>query len=135
MKDNCELRLSATIGGEVAAILGPAGFSVESERYTPESFGNAELCYRSGDVRVRILRDRGELSAELSIGLDPDEWWDVDVLLRALDASPASGALEELRQVVTLWPAFQRACEADKEGFLNRLSSIERERLPGFLRS
>lgn len=51
------------------------GFRVVDQDFDPMSFGDSFVTLQSADLRVRFVRDRGQISAEVAAIRDPSNWW------------------------------------------------------------
>lgn len=68
--------------------------SVESSKYDDQAFGNAVVVLAGTNLRVRLLRDRGDVFAEAASALDPDNWYPLQRAIRAVGtSSPPEGLL------------------------------------------
>ncbi len=60
------------------------GFTVVGDQYFPESFGNSIVMLQSENARLRIVSDRGQISAQLASPASQEKWWDIYLLLEAI---------------------------------------------------
>ena len=60
------------------------GFRTIAESYDPSIFGDSMVMLQSTTLRLRIIRERGHLFAELAPIDDPESWWDLHLILEAL---------------------------------------------------
>lgn len=69
--------------------------TVESSGYDARAFGNAVVVLAGGNLRVRVIRDRGDVLAEAASRLDPDDWFPLQRIVRAVGVSspPPEGLL------------------------------------------
>jgi hypothetical protein len=58
---------------------------IDQESY--EQFGNCWILLARGDVRIRILNDRGQWFVEVGSEAAPDEWFDARVVLDEVGVS------------------------------------------------
>jgi hypothetical protein len=68
---------------------------VESSDYDPQAFGNAVVVLMGQNLRVRMVRDRGETFALAASKLDPDNWFPLQRVIHAVGVSdpPPEGLL------------------------------------------
>lgn len=66
------------------------GFAIVSGRVS-DSFNNALVVAQSGDVRIRIVRDRDQVFADLGSAAEPDTWFDSAVVMDALGLTRTGG--------------------------------------------
>lgn len=59
-------------------LLDELGFRVVEERYTPDSFGNSLVILESVAFRLRLVRDRGQIFADIAAPSNPDKWWNLE---------------------------------------------------------
>ena len=59
-----------------------------SSRHDEESFGNAEVVLAGGSFRVRIVRDRGDVFADVGPS-GSSEWWPLERALQAVGIADA----------------------------------------------
>lgn len=69
--------------------------NVENSGYDAQEFGNAFVILAGQNFRVRMLRDRGEVFAEAASGLQPNDWFPLQRVVRAAGGAspPAEGLL------------------------------------------
>ena len=72
------------------AYLAGAGFSEGAADYSPQTFGNAFVEYESPCLLIRVVRDRGQLRLDFASPSDVETWFDLDLVLRVLNADEAS---------------------------------------------
>lgn len=70
-------------------------FSVESSMHDPEVFGNAVVVLAGDNLRLRLVLDRGDTFAEAAGRSDPENWFPLQRMIRAVGAKspPAEGLL------------------------------------------
>lgn len=66
------------------------GFHIVEDDYQPEAFGNSFIVLENSDMRVRFVRDRGQLSLDFAPLHEPDNWWDARFVSQALNGRNAS---------------------------------------------
>jgi hypothetical protein len=59
------------------------GFAIVGQQQS-DSFGDALVILQSGDVRLRIVRDRLQLFADLGSAAETDNWFDSTFVMQAL---------------------------------------------------
>lgn len=76
-------------------LLSRGSLSAESSSYDAQAFGNAVVVFAGRNLRVRVVRDRGETLAEAASSLDPDNWFPLQRVVRAVGvaSAPAEGLL------------------------------------------
>ena len=82
------------------------GFRVVSHEARP-SFGDALADFESPTLRVRVLRDRGQIFIDVAPAQDPPSWFDLPLLLTFLGepdaaASLLAGGQSDMREVAAL---------------------------------
>jgi hypothetical protein len=60
------------------------GFRIISESYDPKVFGDSMVVLQSDTLRLRIIRERGRVFAESAPSVDPENWWDLHLILEAM---------------------------------------------------
>ena len=63
--------------------------NVESSDYDAEAFGNASVTLAGQNLRIRIVRDRGDILAEAASRLRPEDWYPLQRVILAVGVSPA----------------------------------------------
>lgn len=71
------------------------GFRISGEQKS-EAFGDALVVLESGDVRLRIVRDRSQIFADLGSVAESDAWFDSTIVMQALGLTtkPAFGGTD-----------------------------------------
>ena len=69
--------------------------TVESSEYDAQAFGNAIVVLAGQNLRIRMVRDRGEVFAEAASSLRPNDWFPLQRAVRAVGISspPPEGLL------------------------------------------
>ena len=102
-----------------------AGFEVDTDFIESRAFGNRLVALRSGDLRLRLINDRGTLLAKVS--KSGESWWDVDLALRTAGVPLADKPLDDADSVLLL-------CESPNHRLLIRAWSenpqFEKEMTP-----
>ncbi len=83
------------VTGAFAALIARGSLAVVASRYDPYAFGNALVILAGGRLRVRLVRDRGPVMADVS-GVDNSEQWSpLQRVLRTFlgSAGPADSVL------------------------------------------
>jgi len=57
---------------------------IESSATDNQAFGNAVVLLAGQNLRLRVIRDRGETFAEAASGSDPDDWFPLQRVVRAV---------------------------------------------------
>jgi hypothetical protein len=57
------------------------GLAVEAEQCDPEHFGDALLVLANPEIRLRLVRDRGQLFVDVAAPGTADDWWDLPLVL------------------------------------------------------
>ena len=65
-------------------LLNELGFRIVQDSYDPKVFGNCVVVLNGAWVRLRLVRDRGQILAYLTVPGKIDTWWDMDFLLEAI---------------------------------------------------
>lgn len=58
--------------------VGISGALLIRESYSPQSFGDAEVVYSIGNIRFRVLRDRGQDTVSLGSFMVPDRYYNIE---------------------------------------------------------
>lgn len=79
-------------------LIGELAFRVVDDEYRPESFGDSFVTLESPVLRIRFLRDRGQIFVELASPTAPEKWRDLTFVLRAIQGKvpQESFALDEV---------------------------------------
>jgi hypothetical protein len=109
------------------------GFRCNHRRYGPAHFGNAIVEYVSATRRLRIVKDRGQYLCDFARSKGVAEWFDQDVVLRALGDDATVDALiaqqrSSLHEVArTTRESLDRAGELFSDGNYSRSVARFRE--------
>lgn len=113
-----ELRFESS--SEAVELLKSHGFKVLRETVDIANFGNALLDLKRGNVRVRLVRDRGEHFVQVGSTVEPDRWFSASLALElfsvhAIESRPLepSAMANVARRIVGIFgqldAAFSRA--------------------------
>ena len=73
--------------GEIAAVVAQVpdanAFRETERREEPQSFGNAYVVYEASHMKLRFVKDRGEIRTEIAAPRRAD-WWTLDQLCEVL---------------------------------------------------
>ncbi len=96
------------------------GFRIIGEEKS-EAFGDALVILESGDLRVRLVRDRSQIFADLGSVADPDTWFDSTIVMEALGLAtqPAFGGTDA-QVVLPSIAAFLKAVWSELVALLDR---------------
>jgi hypothetical protein len=61
------------------------------EHRESDSFGDALVVLQAGELRVRVVRDRGQVFADFGSAADPARWFDSAVVMDAMGLSATAG--------------------------------------------
>lgn len=111
------------------------GFREISHVYSEESFGDFAVALQSGDLRLRIVRDKGQVFLDVGTLIDPNIWFDLRTvvefirLYRSEEAPPVgnheleatagriAGQLDSLSQILKLYyPAIRELFATENYG-------------------
>jgi hypothetical protein len=67
-------KLSELLSEDDYRILQRLGLTVMQDEFFPEAFGNALIIWGSPVLRLRIVRDRGPLLADVTAPAEPEDW-------------------------------------------------------------
>jgi hypothetical protein len=70
-------------------LIAKSALVLESSRYEPESFGNAMVVLAGRNIRIRLVRDRGQAFAQAASNLHPEDWSPLQRVLEAVGVSSA----------------------------------------------
>lgn len=87
--------MSVTIYEEISPffsdLLNEHGFRVVSETHEPQHFGNGLLILESKDLRLRFVRDRGQVFADVGAsGQTDDDWHQLQRVMEFLNRRDAA---------------------------------------------
>ena len=77
-----------------------AGFEVDTDFIDSQAFGNRLAVLGSGDLRLRLVNDRGTLLTRVS--KSGESWWDVDLALRTAGVPLTDKPLDDADSVLLL---------------------------------
>jgi hypothetical protein len=76
------------------------GFRSVAWSYNPKVFGDSMLTLESDTVRLRFIRDRGEIRANLASISEPETWWNLVALLEVIHGVKPETQLEGVAPLV-----------------------------------
>ncbi|MGO8741845.1 MAG: hypothetical protein ACLQUR_05535 [Limisphaerales bacterium] len=53
-------------------------FKIVEDTYASKDFGNSFVTLESSSLRVKFIRDRGQIFIEVASPFDPDNWWNIN---------------------------------------------------------
>jgi hypothetical protein len=68
----------------ISGILEELDLHVIDDQYSPKSFGNSYVTLQSPKIWVRLVRDRGQVWAEVAPVTAPTSWWPLGFVLEAI---------------------------------------------------
>jgi hypothetical protein len=92
-------------------VLRTNGFVKIAESYTPRSFGNAKVEFKSQDMRLLVARDRGLLEANV-LPVDASREWDPVELIMEYCGVGLAGAIPLDDQATFLATQYERVLSA-----------------------
>lgn len=110
-----------------------------SSTYDAQAFGNAAVVLAGAGLRVRVVRDRGQVLAEVACADRPEEWSSLQRMLRAIlgDEAPPEGILttdEAALLVERYLTQLQDGCSPAKAVEMSaRLGELERQAMRAFI--
>ena len=116
------------------------GFALTPSAQDDRATGDSCFVLESEDLRVRILRDRGQDFVEVAPTYHPEEWFDLSLLLQAFGAKNSPIELTDLEIEAALLervlPELQKAFRSENwEATYRELRELQtqriKERLPG----
>jgi hypothetical protein len=63
------------------------GFRIVHSEYEPQHFGNSLVLLQSDTLRLRFVRDRGQVLVALGSPSDPEDWWGLISLCEVIQNS------------------------------------------------
>ena len=99
--------MSATIYEEIrpffSALLDEHGFRLVSESYEPASFGNGLIVLQSEDLRLRFVRDRGQVFADVGpSGQTGEHWHQLQRVMEFLQRHDSPADASDARRAASL---------------------------------
>jgi hypothetical protein len=72
------------------------GFVILYDDYDPKNFGDSIVILKSSSLRLRFVRDRGQVVAYVRSAADPDpeKWWSVGCVLEAINGKLPESSFE-----------------------------------------
>jgi len=113
--------------------------SVVQSLYDENAFGNAVVTLAASNFRLRLVRDRGQLVAEVACDDRPDDWSSLQRFLHATVGSlaPPEGVVsvhEAALMVETFYDSIQDACASAKIAETRaRLAKLEQQAMKAFI--
>lgn len=117
------------------------GCRIVEDSFDAQSFGNSFVTLDSPGLRVRFVRDRGQVSAELAALSDPATWWNLEHVCELISGRSVEPGFELAAVAALLRNNFstladylgpklpetkrelEQRAEERKQAFLRRLSS------------
>ncbi len=78
------------------------GFRVIEDGFEPQIFGNSFVTLASPFLRVRLVRDRGQVAAEVAACCDPTVWWDLEHVCELISGRSVEPGFDLLHLAVLL---------------------------------
>ncbi len=98
------------------------GFAI-TEHQEGQSFDNATVTLASGDVRVRVFRERGIVHMDVASAHSPHAWVDSAVLMKHLCLSKDAGFFgSSVEGVLEGIGSFLNSCSADLQRMFDKSS-------------
>ena len=115
-------------------------FRLVEDDFDPKSFGNSFVTLETSGIRIRIVRDRGQVHAEVAARSDSEMWWNVEHVceliinqnvrishdLLSIDAVLQNHMLDLVELLGPKYPEtkheLERRAEERKLAFIKRLS-------------
>jgi hypothetical protein len=113
------------------------GLRVVEDDFDPKSFGNSFVTLESTGLRVRFIRDRGQVSAEVASCSDPGRWWNLEHVCELIAGRSVEPGFELSSVGALLRNNFPALVEALGPKFSETKRELERkaeERKRAFLR-
>jgi hypothetical protein len=76
------------------------GFRAVAWSYNPKVFGDSVVTLESDTLRLRFIRDRGAIRANLASISEPETWWDLVALLEVIHGVKPEPQLEGVAPLV-----------------------------------
>lgn len=76
-----------TVTDAFKSLLSRGLLNVEFSGDDAEAFGNAVVVLAGRNVRIRLVRDRGDVVAQAASASDPNNWFPLQRVIRAVNAS------------------------------------------------
>ncbi len=87
------ISLKQEVAEHLPWLLEDYGLKIVEEAFDPLSFGNSLVVFESNDMRVRFIRERGQVTVEVASCSDPNTWWDLDHVCEIISGhSTSSGS-------------------------------------------
>jgi len=80
-------------------LIAKGALALASHRHDAAMFGNAIVVLAGGDVRIRLVRDRGDVFADAASAQSAEDWAPLERVLEAVGAPdpPPEGAMTTMR--------------------------------------
>ncbi len=75
---NANPSLKQEVSAELPWLFQELGLQITESGFNPKSFGDSFVILASPALRVRFVRDRGQVSAEVASLSDPRTWWNLE---------------------------------------------------------
>lgn len=72
------------------------GYKLVDQRSYEHQFGSGWVLLIRGDVRMRIINDRGQWFVDVGSASAPDEWFDARLVLDEIGASSSAAGTDEI---------------------------------------
>jgi hypothetical protein len=135
---NHDLSLKRAIVSELPWLFSDLGFRIVEDDFRPEAFGDSFVTLESGSLRVRFVRDRGQVWADVGTIEKPGKWWHLIYILEAIHGVLPESTFE-LKQAASLLaenlPAIAESLGPELRATEAELKLSEAERLRAFLRA
>ncbi len=81
---NLKIPLKQQVINDQPWLFDDLGFSIVEDDYRPDAFGNSFVTLESTILRLRFVRDRGQVWADVGSPTDPKTWWHLLFVLEAV---------------------------------------------------
>jgi hypothetical protein len=75
---NISIPLKQELIGQQPWLFQELNFKIVEDAYASKDFGNSFVMLESSSLRVKFIRDRGQIFVRVASLFDPANWWDID---------------------------------------------------------
>jgi hypothetical protein len=88
------ISLKQQVSEEIPWLFRELGLQITDNDFNPKSFGDSFVILESPALRVRFVRDRGQVSVEVASLADPRTWWHLEHVCEVISGQTAESGFE-----------------------------------------